>query len=482
VSTTLNQKSILMMASLHPDDAAPALPATIRVLLIDDDEDEFVLLRDLLGDVEGRCFAVDWIGDYEEGAAAMVAGGYDAYLVDYRLGARTGIDLLSEVKQSGVRRATILLTGQGDTTIDQLAMELGASDYLVKGEVSIESLERAIRYAVERERSEARLRFQAEILRNVHDAVFYVSKEGVIFDWNEGAKRIFGRSEEVVVGTSIRELCGGGEENPFDKHIAPAIALHGKAERVVRCHHRDGSDIYVRAKVTPMSLGDAEGYVFCASDITNEKRLEAEIVRISELEQQRIGQDIHDDLCSQLSGIGCLAKVLVQQLSRHQRDEAELMGRITEMVADAGEKAREIAKGLVPAALETRGLVGALRDLVERNGATFGTKVELEFEDEDELAGLGTAVAAQVYRILQEALTNASKHSDAERIKVEVRMRERRLELSVKDDGKGMCPDSVTAGLGLLTMRRRSEIIGAEFDIHASPGEGTEIRLSVPLE
>jgi len=452
----------------------------LKILLIDDDEDEYVLCRDLLEDAEGGRFSLAWESGFEKGFESVVAGAYDAYLVDFRLGASTGIDLLEAVREAGVRRAVILLTGQGDTEIDRLAMELGASDYLVKGEVSAANLERAIRYAVERERNEARLRFQAEILRNVHDAIFYVDREGTILDWNEGAKRIFGLEAAEAVGKSIREICNADAANPFDDSIVPAIRSRGKAEKVVRCHHRDGSDIYVRAKVTPMPLGAKEGYVFCASDITNEKRLEAEIVRISELEQQRIGQDIHDDLCSQLSGIGCLAKLLARQLAEHHREEAEMMSKITEMVADAGERAREIAKGLVPAALETRGLAGALRDLAERNGKTFGVGIDLAVDDEALLQQLDPAVSVQLYRIVQEALANALKHSDAERIAVRVGGRDGRLDLSVKDDGRGMCPDSFTAGLGLLTMRRRSEIVGADFDVRAFPGEGTEIRFSLP--
>lgn len=455
------------------------METALDILLIDDDEDEYILCRDLLDEAGRDHFALAWEPEYDAGLRAVLAGRHDAYLVDYRLGAHTGIDLLVSMREAGLRRPVILLTGQGDTEIDRLAMELGASDYLVKGEVTASNLDRAIRYAVVHARDEAQLRFQAEILRNVHDAVFYVDQAGTIRDWNEGAGRIFGLDAAEAVGLSIRELCRDGAKL-FEESIVPAIQQRGKAERVVRCRHRDGSEIFVRAKITPMPSGEERGYVFCASDITNEKRLETELVRVSELEQQRIGQDIHDDLCSQLSGIGCLAKLLERQLGARQLDEAATMSQISEMVADAGERAREIAKGLVPAALETRGLAGALRDLAERQSQTFGAAIELRVEDEPLLEQLDPTVSVQLYRVVQEALTNALKHSDAERIDLRLGRRGERLELVVSDDGKGMCPDSATGGLGLLTMRRRSEIVGADFEVRAAPGEGTEIRFSLP--
>lgn len=451
----------------------------MKVLLIDDDEDEYILNRDLLSEIGNRPFELEWADNFDDALAALVEGKHDAYLLDYRLGAHTGIELLREVQSRGLHRATILLTGQGDDAVDQSAMELGASDYLIKGEVSASTLERAIRYAVEQEKARERLTFQAEILKNVHDAVFYVDKGGRIEGWNEGATRIFGLTANEAIGRSIREICPASRGNPFDDRIIPVIEAHGMAEEVIECESRSGEDLYIRAKVTPMEQAGVEGYVFCASDITKQKKLEAEIVRISENEQRRIGQDLHDDLCSQLSGIGCLTKVLEQQLQKHSREEAELLRKVTEMVAQAGVRTREIAKGLVPTVLETQGLTGAIDDLVSRQRDLYGVTCIADISSDSRLNDLPAHVSIQLYRIVQEALTNAIKHSDCEVIEVELSVSPDRINLSVRDDGKGMQPDDDAAGMGLFTMRRRAEIIGADFDLRASPGDGTEIRCSL---
>lgn len=459
----------------------PKQATPIKLLLIDDDEDEFVLHRDLLAEVSGSRYLLDWAPSYEEGLAALKADRYDAYLIDYRLGEKTGIELLRTMQSDGIERAMIVLTGQNDDEIDLSAMESGASDYLVKGEVNAATLERAIRYAIEHRRILSRLRFQAEILGNVHDAVFYVTGDGVVRNWNEGAARIFAISSSEAIGRTLMEICPPADGHAYTDRIVSAIRKNSVAEEVIHCRLRSGRDIYIRAKVTPMLRQGEEGYVFCASDITKEKRLEAELVRISENEQRRIGQDIHDDLCSQLSGIGCLTKVLEHRLNEIHAEEAAMVAGITEMVAQAGTKAREIAKGLVPTVLETQGLAGALREMALRKREMVGVSCVAAVSDEDQIEKLPESISIQLYRIAQEAVTNAIKHSDADVIEMSLRAHDGRLELRIRDDGKGMPRDQVSTGMGLLTMRRRAELIGADFSIQASPGGGAYIRCIVPL-
>lgn len=334
----------------------------------------------------------------------------------------------------------------------------------------------------ERKRGEEELRIQAEILRNVHDAVFYVSGDGIVRDWNEGAARVFSMGRNEAIGKPLMEICSQSDGISFFERIDPVIRKKGVAEEVIHCHLKSGREVYIRAKVTPMTRKVEEGYVVCASDITKEKRLEAELVRISENEQRRIGQDIHDDLCSQLSGIGCLTKVLEQKLKEARADEAEMMSGITEMVAQAGTKAREIAKGLVPTVLETQGLAGALRDLAHQKREMLGVHCIASVPDDEVLERLPDNISIQLYRIAQEAVTNAIRHSDAEIIELTLGIADGRLELSVRDDGKGMPRDLLSPGMGLMTMQRRAEMIEAEFLIQASPGGGTFIRCGVPLK
>jgi signal transduction histidine kinase len=130
----------------------------IRVLLVDDDEDDHLLTRELLADAEGQRFTLDWEATYEAGLAAMRHRPYDICLIDYRLGPRTGLALIQEACALGCTAPMILLTGQGDHAIDLQAMQVGAADYLIKGQITAPLLERAIRYAIERGRAVEALR------------------------------------------------------------------------------------------------------------------------------------------------------------------------------------------------------------------------------------------------------------------------------------------------------------------------------------
>jgi signal transduction histidine kinase len=139
----------------------------IRVLLIEDDEDDFVLTRDLLSEVSSGIFDLEWASSFEEGLDKMQCGEHDVCLLDYRLGDRTGLDLMQEARQRNNGVPVILLTGQGDHDVDVTAMMCGAADYLEKNQISVAILERAIRYAIERKRVEAVLRNSERQLKDL---------------------------------------------------------------------------------------------------------------------------------------------------------------------------------------------------------------------------------------------------------------------------------------------------------------------------
>jgi PAS domain S-box-containing protein len=121
--------------------------------LVEDDEDDFILTRDLFNEIRTHLIQLDWKRNFAEGLEAMVRNQHDVCLVDYRLGAQTGVELLSAALERGCKAPIILLTGQGEREIDLQAMKAGAADYLVKGRLDSGSLERSIRYAVERRRA-----------------------------------------------------------------------------------------------------------------------------------------------------------------------------------------------------------------------------------------------------------------------------------------------------------------------------------------
>ncbi|MDX6305482.1 MAG: two-component system, cell cycle sensor histidine kinase and response regulator CckA, partial [Blastocatellia bacterium] len=120
---------------------------TIKVLLIEDDEDDYILTRELLSEVKGGNYALDWAASYEEGLKVAGRLEHHVCLVDYRLGERNGLELIREARAARLTTPMILLTGQGNHDVDMEAIEAGATDYLIKDETPASRLERTIRYA-----------------------------------------------------------------------------------------------------------------------------------------------------------------------------------------------------------------------------------------------------------------------------------------------------------------------------------------------
>jgi len=133
----------------------------VRVLLVDDDKDDYVLTRELFADMAGA-YALDWENDFDGGLAAMCRGEHDVYLIDFRLGKRNGLDLLREAANSRCKGPVIVLTGQGERDIDLAAMRAGAADYLDKAHLDAAQLERSIRYAMQHRSNEEELERRVE--------------------------------------------------------------------------------------------------------------------------------------------------------------------------------------------------------------------------------------------------------------------------------------------------------------------------------
>lgn len=135
----------------------PRGPRPNRILLVEDDKDDYILIRDVLEDLEFSRYELTWVSTYEAGLEQIQLGGHDVCLLDYRLGAHDGLDLLREAKTEGLLMPIIFMTGYGDYNVDVEAMKMGAADYLVKGDITPYLLERAIRYAVDKAASWAAL-------------------------------------------------------------------------------------------------------------------------------------------------------------------------------------------------------------------------------------------------------------------------------------------------------------------------------------
>jgi signal transduction histidine kinase len=222
----------------------------VRVFIVDDDPEDTLLTRSILGDVEDETYEIVAGTTYQEGLEGLLAGGFDVALLDYRLGPRTGLELLREAVAAGCRQPMILLTGQGAHDVDVEAARAGAADYLVKSEITPLLLERSIRYGIERKRVEAELaelqqrlaespeRERLHLARELHDGplqdlIGTRFRLGVLSDETAGPEEKWRMAEaqaslQTVIHT-LRAICG--ELRP------PSLAPFG-LERAIRSHAR----------------------------------------------------------------------------------------------------------------------------------------------------------------------------------------------------------------------------------------------------
>jgi PAS domain S-box-containing protein len=256
----------------------------IRVLLVDDDQGDFEMVRVMLSKAEHQSFKLDWVSTFEEAVDAFDSDKHDVYFLDYFLEDRTGLDLLKEARTRGVAGPIIMLTGRGSRTVDMEAMEMGASDYLVKGLIDPDSLERAIRHAMERaegaraimerdERNRAMVghllggspvedpavdaaRFRA-LFETTRSGIALLDLEGRVTSVNPAFAEFISPARPWNEGLSYLDLLDEGDQAPVSKELeALASGERAKFESARRFMVGEGRVVWAHASMILVRDGD----------------------------------------------------------------------------------------------------------------------------------------------------------------------------------------------------------------------------------
>ena len=314
------------------------------------------------------------------------------------------------------------------------------------------------------------------ILETAVEGIITIDDRGRIESVNRAAEEIFGYSAAEVIGRNVSMLMPSPDRERHDSYIGNYLRT-GQARiigigREVVGLRKDGTTFPMDLAVSEVKLPERRLFTGFVRDITERKRLEQEILEISNREQRRIGQDLHDGLCQELAGIQLMAEVLQQDL-RSKRDSTQA-GKIADSVRRAISHTRMLARGLSPVEVENNGLMSALHELAQNTAALF--HIECVFDCPAPVLVRDNAAATHLYRIAQEAINNAVKHGRARRIIIRLTREGEIVRLTVQDDGNGFQPPAPGHhGMGLQIMKYRSEVIGAKLRVAPGAERGTVV-------
>ena len=338
-----------------------------------------------------------------------------------------------------------------------------------------------IRDITERRRAEELRAQLASIVDSTADAIVATDLDGVIVNWNASAGHLFGYAGQEIVGRPILALMPPERTDELKQILETNRRGEVVAEFETVRIAKDGARIDVSLTSSP--IRDAEGHITGRSvifhDITRRKRLEQEILEISEREQQRFGQELHDALGQILSGVSLMSAGLEQQLRAKGLPEAVAAARISKRIHQAAQQTHSLATELFPVELKRHGIVGALRQLAADIREMFD--VSCRFESNWRKIPLrDERVARDLYRIAQEAMNNAVKHAKCTHLSVTLTASDAAVIVMVHDNGIGMRPVATQRrDMGMEIMRHRASRIGATLEVQSVPGKGTTVICSL---
>lgn len=292
----------------------------LKILLVDDDEDDYFLTNDYLTDTALNSFTLEWVHSYEEALPKMLSPAFDIILVDYRLGKVNGLDLLREALKNGCDCPVIMLTGKSDRHIDMESMKSGASDYLVKGEINPHILERSIRYALDRDKTKKIIEEQQKKYRNLFeqsiDAIFITDLSGYIIDANKSFFALLEYSESEIHGHKIEDVFS-------DAVVAHRFLSKTKKEGFVKAFEatitrNDNSKlkVSVSAVIIKDSRGNETGLQGIIHDLTILKKAERELRMAEKLSLTgRLARTIAHEVRNPLTNINLAIEQLKQEIT-----------------------------------------------------------------------------------------------------------------------------------------------------------------------
>ncbi|MCK4833513.1 MAG: PAS domain S-box protein [Gammaproteobacteria bacterium] len=319
------------------------------------------------------------------------------------------------------------------------------------------------------------------LAKTAHEAIFLIDAHGIIQFVNPAAETLFGYDNKELLGKNIKQLTPSPHRELHDRYVENYLKsgiknIIGTGQQLLG-QRKDGSQFPLYLSVGELELRDTHLFAGLILDLSIQQKLQREILAIPAREQQRIGEELHDGLGQQLTGLSMLAQSL---LNKATKTEHELADQLAKGLHEALTQVRALSRGLMPVQIYADGFMMSLQEITGNIEQQSNIPIKLQIDDVVLL--FDDATATHLYRIVQESLNNAIKHAEASEINVSLKIDKDHGVLEITDDGIGLPLDLTdSAGLGLNIMRHRCGLFDGEISFNLDGKRGTKVSCRFPI-
>ena len=319
------------------------------------------------------------------------------------------------------------------------------------------------------------------LVKTAHEAIFLIDIRGIIQFVNPAAEILFGYASTELPGKNIKQLMPSPHREKHDDYIEDYLKTGIKkiigSGRQLLGQRKDGSQFPMYLSVGEIQLKHTHLFAGLIMDLSTQQTLQREILAIPAREQQRIGEELHDGLGQQLTGLSMLAQSL---LNKATKPEHELATQLASGLHEALTQVRALSRGLMPVQIYADGFMMSLQEITENIEQQSQIPIKLQIDDVVLL--FNDITATHLYRIVQESLNNAVKHANASQIEVSLKIEQDHGVLQITDNGIGIPLDlKDSSGLGLGIMRHRCGLFDGEITINPDGIRGTKVCCRFPV-
>jgi PAS domain S-box-containing protein len=464
-----------------------------RILVVDDDEDDYFLTSELIKNIPSSGFTISWCYTYKDALEQMTSKRHDLYFIDYLLGAKTGLELLKEAIAAGIEEPIILLTGKGNQKVDIEAMRVGAMDYLIKGELTEEKLERSIRYALERGATMKALRVNERKYRSMFerskDMVFIADERGCFKDVNSATTDLLGFSREELMQLSIYNLLSQKKDLEKFKNLFAIYRQVNDLEVEMRTKDHQTKICVISASLETDN-NNMEYMQGIVHDITNLKKAEKATLQVEKLAAAgRLVRTLAHEVRNPLNNINLSVEHLRDEVKDNencdlylgiiQRNSTRIGGLITELLNSSRPAEMKLEPQILQSIVDE-----SITEAIDRL-TLHGINMQIKYPDEPVVV---TVDKEKLKLAFSNIIVNATEaiNGPGGQISIVVESNEKFNSVTIKDNGCGISEENISRlfepyftskrngmGLGLASTLNIIQSNKATIDVKSELNVGT---------